>query len=320
MGAGSILGAASIEGAMTLAANGIRFDDAKVELDGNGAEGTLSLDLSRAKPSVTGALAFATLDLSAYIEAMRADLITDAAWLFAPARIPFAETIDADLRISAREVAAGAMRAGDTAATVAVKDGQVDIGLGEARFDGGTISGRLEAGRNGQSLSATLLARLTNMPASAIAALAGTSALAGTADVSLDVSSSGGSWAEFANSVTGGGKIAVADGSLTGFDLVKVGDMLADPLAPPLAAGGDATPFARLDATLAVAGGDVHTDDLTMDGKNFRLSLSGGGSVLSGSVKAIGRLAAAGDDVPITVSGTWRAPVVERGPPAGTGG
>jgi uncharacterized protein involved in outer membrane biogenesis len=150
--------------------------------------------------------------------------------------------------------------------------------------------------------------------------LAGASALAGTADVSMDVISRGRSWAEFARGVSGGGRVVVADGSLAGFDLAKVVDALADPLAAPLAAGDDATTFAKLDATVAVAGGDVHTDDLTMDGKGFRLSLSGGGSVLSGSVNASGRLAAAGDDIPIAVSGTWRAPVVERGPPARTGG
>ncbi|HEY5082129.1 MAG TPA: AsmA family protein [Bauldia sp.] len=320
MGTGSILGAASIEGAMTLAAAGIRFDKAKVELDGNSAEGTLGLDLAGRKPAVTGTLAFATLDLSAYIEAVHADLTTDAAWLFAPARLPFAEAINADMRLSANQVVVGATRVSAVAATVIVDNGQVNVGLGEARFRGGAITGHLDIGQDGPMLAAAMQARLTDMPANAMTLLAGASALAGTADVSMDVISRGRSWAEFARGVSGGGRVVVADGSLAGFDLAKVVDALADPLAAPLAAGDDATTFAKLDATVAVAGGDVHTDDLTMDGKGFRLSLSGGGSVLSGSVNASGRLAAAGDDIPIAVSGTWRAPVVERGPPAPTGG
>ena len=321
MGAGSILGAASVEGTVTIAGRSIAFDKAKIELDGNSAEGRLGVDFAGPRPSVDGTLAVGTLDLSAYIEAIRADLTADAAWLIAPARLPFAEAIDADLRLSAGEVAAGAIRVGRAAATVLVRDGQVDVALGDAHFEGGTFSAHLKAGGDGEALAATLAARFTAMPAqAALAAVAGVSALGGTADLSLDVAGRGRSWAEFAHSVAGPGKVDLTDGLLTGFNLTNVAAALTDPLAAPIAAGGDTTVFSKLEATFAVAGGEFRTDDLTMEGKDFRLSLAGDGSALSGGVKAAGRVATDGADVQIVVGGTWRAPTIARAAAAPNGG
>ena len=321
MGAGSILGAASIEGTVSAAARSIHFDKAKIELDGNSADGTLALDLGGPKPSVDGTLAFATLDLSAYIEAIRADLVTDAAWLVAPARLPFAEAIDADLQLSASDVAAGTTRTGQAAATVVVRNGRVDVALGEAHFRGGSVSAHLNAGQDGGTLSASLQTRFAAMPtATTLAMIVGDSALDGTADLSFDVASHGRSWVEFAHEIAGSGKVVITDGLLSGFNPTRVAAVLSDPLAVPMTPGGDQTAFSRLTATLAIAEGKLHTDNLTMEGKDFRVSLAGSGSVLSGSIDATGRIAGDGTEVPIAVSGTWHEPVIARPPPTPSGG
>ena len=194
------------------------------------------------------------------------------------------------------QVMIGKTRIGRTAAAVTIKNGALDIAVGEAEFYGGSIEGRLTAAPVGESLDAAarrrnspIFRRWRRSPTSP-----GISPLDGIATVDLDViAGRGRSWAAFANSATGTGTLVMPGGSMNGFDLPKIADELIDPLAAPVAGGGGSTAFASLAADLAIDDGSISTTGLVMRGSDFRLSLAGKGSLFTGAVEAKARLATA---------------------------
>jgi len=313
MGTGSILGAGSIDGTIHWAGWTASFDVAVIELDGNGATGSLSADFGGSRPSVQGTLAADTIDLSPYVEAMRADLVAEGSWLIAPARLAFAEAIDADLRISASQALIGATRIGKMAAAVTIRSGVLDVSVGEAQFYGGTLEARIGAAMAGDMLVGRAEAKLSNVPAGvALSDLVAISVLDGTAAVSLTVAGRGASWGELARSVGGTAKVAIVDGSLAGFDVSSVAEVMADPLSEPMRPGTATTAFADLTATLTISEGNLTTDDLTMTGEGFALAMAGKGSVLNGLVDAKARIMTERDEVPIAITGRWRVPTIAR--------
>ena len=315
MGTGPILGAAAIRGSVGIVGASVSFDRATIELDGNSAEGALGVTFAGARPAVHGTLAAERLDLSAYFEAIRADLIAEGSWLVAPARLAFAEAVDADIRISAAEMILGSIRIGKTAAAVGIKDGKLDIAVGEAEFYGGNLAARIAAGLEGEVLATTAHAKFTDVSALvALNDLVGIAALDGTATVTVDVGSRGRSWAEVAHGIAGTANVAITNGALNGLDVDAIAEAMTDPLAEPITAGGGTTAFSSLAADLAIGEGDLSTDDLVMEGDTFRVALAGRGSVLNESVDAKARLTLGTAELSLVIAGTWQAPLVAREP------
>ena len=311
MGQGSILGAGSIEGVANWTRSTISFDQADVELDGNTAQGALAATFGGVRPAVEGTLSTDKLDLSPYLEAIRADVTAAGPWPMAPARLPLAAALDADVRLSADEVIMAGATTGRTVATVALEDGALDVGVGEADFLGGKVTANLDLAAADDGLAAKASATFDTVPAGPVLAdLAGISALNGSASATFDLTSRGKTWGEVANNLAGTGKIAVADGSLAGFDMAALATAMGDPLAEPVSVGAGTTFFAGLTATLAIATGKISSDDLTMRGSDYALSLKGSGSVLSGSVQAAGTLIKGGESDALAITGTWSEPTV----------
>jgi hypothetical protein len=77
-------------------------------------------------------------------------------------------------------------------------------------------------------------------------------------------------------------------------------------------AGDSVTVFSDLTATLAIAEGNLATDDLSMVGNGYTVGVAGKGSVLNGLIDAKARIVAGETAVPVTITGKWRAPVVAR--------
>ncbi|MEJ0012085.1 MAG: AsmA family protein [Bauldia sp.] len=313
MGTGPILGAASVRGTVAIAGPSIDFTAASLELDGNSAEGSLGVSFAGVRPAIAGRLTTQRLDLSAYAEAIRADLLTTGSWLIAPARMPFAEAVDAEVSFTMGQVTMGATEIGDTWATVSIKDGNVDAQLQGANFYAGQIGAHLRMASAGGVLSADAHLDIKGVPATpALANLAGVTALDGNVTGALDLNASGRGWGEFVNSVAGKGRLAIGEGKLSGVDLAAVADQLDNPFAGPIVAGRGETRFRQVDADFAVASGALSTSNLFMEGDDFRLALSGQGSLLSGATEARATLTNATETIPLSIAGTWRQPAIAR--------
>jgi AsmA protein len=313
MAAGAILGTASIEGAVSVSGRTIAFKPATIELDGNRAEGAVSFVLAEPRMTVEGTLATERLDLSPYYEASRADIARDGSWLITPTSLDFADAIDADVQISAATVLIGATRLGSVAAGITVRGGAIGVDITQGQFYGGKFVASLGAGMLADNLVAGAEVEMSGVPARvALADLAGIDALDGTAALSLSIQSRGARWGEFVLALGGTGALSVTRGVLTGIDVVDIARTMADPLAQPIDAFDGATAFSSLAATLAIGDGGFATDNLTMKGNGYSLTLKGKASLINGLVEGTAEVAAGGDIIPLKVSGRWRAPTIAR--------
>ena len=316
IGAGSILGTASISGPVDWSGTSITFRQAAVELDGNSATGTLAATLAGAHPNVTATLSLDSLDLSPYLESIRADVGAEGSWVISPARIPFADALDAEINLAATQVVLGKIHIGKTSAAMSIKNGTLALDVHDARFYGGRLEARIGARMDGDTLSGKAQLTLAAVPAQLpLADLAGIASLDGTTDATLDLSTRGRIWGEVVHDITGIGQVHITDGTLRGFSLNALASHFADPLAAPVSAGSGSTSFAELAAGLVIDDGTLHTDNLVMTGKDYALRLAGRGSVLSGAVNALAMLTTSGFNIPLAVTGTWREAEVDRQPP-----
>ncbi len=317
MGNGSTLGAASIKGAVKWLGPTVSFTNATVELDGNSAEGALSADFAGPLPKIQGTLAAKKLDLSPYIEALRADIKSDGQWLIAPVSLPIVNMLEADLRLSTDQMLIGAVRLDDAAVTATVDQDRITVDVGEARFYGGTLEAQITGGITDQFLWSRAEAQVHDVSARpALTDLATIGAIDGSATASVALGGQGQTWAEFAQNVAGSIKFTLADGSLQGVDLNALAAAAADAPYEPVSPGYGVMPFSRMAGTIAVNGGTFQTDNLTVSGKGFDVALSGWGSLVSGLVEAKSSLAMATSadkvqDIPVAITGTWRRPQFE---------
>ncbi len=313
MGNGSILGPASIEGTMTWLGPTISFSKASVGLDGNEAQGFVSIDFSGARPAIQGTFAAAKLDLSPYFEAAVADMSTAGPWPFAPATLPLVDRLDTDLRISAGQVLVGQMQLGNVAATAAMKDGSLALNIGEAQLYGGKFGARFVATMQGDKLAGSIKGRVDAMPVQLpLNDILASGALTGATTATFNVGARGATWGEVARSAAGTADINIANGTITGFDVKELAGRMTDPLAEPMAPGAGATDFTHLAGTLAIESSILSTADLAIEGENYTVALAGRGSLLTGSVEAKAKLATKEQQtpIPLTISGTWRAPLI----------
>lgn len=316
------LDAASISGTATLSGPGVTFEQATMHLDGNQATGSLTFALGDDRPVVRGKIAAERLDLTAYLEAARADIAASGPWLIAPTRLPFADALDADIDFSTAQLTAGPARLGDISGRLRVNAGSVDLTVDGAQFYGGTLAGNARAAMIGEEFVFDLDAEVSGVPARvALTDIAGVDGLDGTGAATLKIGGRGKTWGEFARSLTGNSAVTLAGGSIAQ-DLPAIAAAMSDPLAGEIEPEGGTTPFSALAATLAISGGILTTGDLAMKGPTAAVTLSGTGSVVTGLVDATARVVSGSDDVAVNVSGGWRRPVITRqspSPPSATG-
>ncbi|MEO8667297.1 MAG: AsmA family protein [Bauldia sp.] len=313
---GSTLGAAAIEGKLNWNQSSIAVTEAKLELDGNVAEGTVSANLDGPRPAIQGTLALGQLDLSPYLEAFRAEL-NAAPGTAEPIRMPLLAAVDLDLRVSTEQVLLGSARIGNVAAAASVKDGRLAVEIGGAQLYSGSLAAKFSAEMRGDRFVGDIEAKMSAVPAGlALSEFAGVTALDGTGDATLAVEGSGRSWNEVAHTLSGTVKLGLVGGSLAGLDMARIAAILDERAASAPAASGS-TGFSSGAATLTIADGAITTSDLSAEGTDFRVDLSAQASLFSPAVSGLGTLtirsATAGDTgtaLPFELGGTWREPEI----------
>lgn len=317
MDSGPILGAGLIEGDLNWIGTSFTFPDARIELDGNVADGSVSIDLADRKPRVQGTLALRRLDLSAYLEALRARVNKEGGWQEAPIEIPLLDLADVDVRLSAGEILLNSVRLGKSAAAVTINDGRLGINLGEAQFYGGRLEADAAVDSGGETLKGSVQITVDDTPAAvALNDLAGFALVDGATSARIELSGEGQTWGALADSLVGMADVKVTDGALVGFELGQLANLsgaydVADP-----APGSGTVPLTSLTATLKLADGKISSDAILAEGETFTIDVGGEVSLFDLDVRARGVLKAERRDgdsdrrrnIPFVVSGSWFAP------------
>lgn len=315
------LGAAQIRSSAELARGVLSLGDAKLTLDGNTGEGAVSVNLAAPRPAFQATLAFDTLDLTAYADAIATLVDASRAAPAAPLGWPRLDRFDVDLRLSADAVRVDSETFGRTAASAALRDGRLDLAIGEMMLYGGRLSASLSADMRNDTPSASLQARVDGIQLhAALSDMFALSALDGTASGTLSLQARGESWNGLLASLAGKGSGVVTDGTIDGFNLTALGTTATQPNATVLASGS--TRFQTAKGDFTVQSGTVKTDNLTLQATGYRIALGGQGALGEPEVSARGLISFGGSAaregsavrLPFVIGGSWRHPAFAPSP------
>lgn len=205
LGSGSGLGAFQARGPLEFSPSEIAFSDATFSLDGNEATGAFSFKWGgdRRRAAIDGTLAFKSYDIGPFLTPQGAPRQNPATSLSLAdyfsltashsAVLPLADQIDADLRVSATTVSAGAIKFGRGAATFSLKDGALLADLAELEIGkGARCGGQLGLHAEKNVPSYTLRGKIETIDLAVLTnALWSYNVLAGAGDVTLDLKATG---------------------------------------------------------------------------------------------------------------------------------
>ncbi len=157
---GAAIGALSVDSHVNGTAQRMKFENAKLTLDGNPGNGTVEVALpgGGATPSVAGTLAFDKIDLRSFLAAFASlGIHTGPKGAGIDPGVP--DQVNLDLRLSAQNATAGSVALSSVAATAQVKQGLAAFDISEAKVFGGTvqIGLRMDRGHGNNSVEVRVL-------------------------------------------------------------------------------------------------------------------------------------------------------------------
>jgi len=323
----------AIKGTVKAEGDRYAFDAESLSLDEISGKGRVALALGGARPALSGNLDLAMLDVTPYMppptedgadaggEAADTQAADAGATEWSDERLDLAglKAADVDFDIAAEGIKAREITVGQSALSIALKDGRLQADLTELTLYEGQGSGRVVADGSAEvpAIAATFdLQGVTARPL--LRDAAGFDRLAGTGAIQLDVRGQGRSQKAIVGDLDGVGAISFRDGAVIGLNLAAMVRNLGG------AFGGDGeekkTDFAELSGTFTIEDGLLKNDDLMM--LNPLLRIRGAGSVdlpkrtvdYRVTPKAVATLKGQGDEtqrsgvaVPVIVEGPWHA-------------
>ncbi len=301
----------------TIGGGAVSLSSVNVELDGNTAEGALTLATDGHR-GVQGTLAADALDLTPYISGIRVLATNERNWNRLPISLDGLTDFDLDLRLSAASVKIAGAQLGRTAIAANMRGGKLDLAIGEAQAFGGTAKGSL--GLIAAEGSATVSSRLQFLDvdlASCLGQMFGVHKLEGRGNLALNLDGSGPSVLALASTLNGSANLTAHGGALAG---VNVEQWLRRLERRPLSGNGDfrsgRTPFDQLTLNLKVVQGVVSVDDMHVEGPAVRIAAGGQALVptreldLKGVATLISSTTGNEFALPFIVTGQWDDPVM----------
>ncbi|MEA2934283.1 MAG: AsmA protein [Variibacter sp.] len=295
----------------------IALSKVNVEVDGNSAEGVLTL-VTEHQASLQGTLAAETLDLSPYVAAVQLSE-GDRDWSRLPITSDSFGSLEFDLRLSAGKVSVAGATVGRTAIATSYRDGRFNLNIGESHAFGGNLKGSLAMarGQNGADVRAQLNFTEVDLDTS-INALFGIRRLEGRGDISLMAEASGSTVLGLTRTLNGSGALVAERGAVTG---VNVEQLLRRLERRPLSGSGDyrsgRTPFEKLAISMKIVDGVASVEEVRLEGPAVKLALGGSAAIptrdldLKGTASLMGSNAKEqGFELPFVVRGRWDDPVM----------
>lgn len=325
MDEGGGFGAYRVTGQMAREGETTTLTDLALHLDAIDATGNLTLlNQENGRLRVTGALNSSTLDLNPYLPAPAQDgqdgVAVNTAWSADPLDLSGLRALDANLNLALGSLKFQRMTFSNVALGLRIANGAADARLTRiAMYDGGGTA-RLIADGSGTVPRIAVEIDAQNVQAETLLRDAiGFDKITGRGRLQASLVGQGASQAAIMRSLRGSAAFTFNDGQWKGVNLAQMARSLQSlRTGQQAAAQGNATDFAELSATLAIADGVAATDNLRM--LNPYVRLDGSGLINIGSQTIDMRLApravrsaegqggdatVAGLGIPFRVSGPW---------------
>ena len=249
---GASLAGLAISGEAAVDKDGLDISTARVSLGGNTGTGGLRVGFGD-RPLISGTLAFQSLDLTAYLSDP-GSLRASPDWKLEAIDPDWLRTVDADIRLSSEQVTAGRLSLAETATVILVEDGVLEVGIAQASFFGGALTGRLSLTDKDDGAAAQAQLRANGFSlAEAGRMLDLDRPLSGQSSISGDLSTDGATLGDLLANMDGTVTIGAAAGALPGFGL--------DALAASMLTGAPVSAIAArgsLPVLMADTGAPVH--------------------------------------------------------------
>lgn len=216
------IGAVSVAGQITGDAKRIKLENAEVNLDGNPATGVLDLALGENMPTLSGTLAFETLDLKSFVPAFTP--LTPGADE-GPAKIDeaFSDRVNLDLRLSATQATAGTIKLAEVAATVQIKSGLSVFDISDAAAFGGNVQTSIRFDRKPEGTQVEMRLLAADIDGGAFGTTAGMTRFVpiGRGTISVILKGPGRAWDSILENAQGSISASFGEGALSDFDLAS---------------------------------------------------------------------------------------------------
>jgi AsmA protein len=301
----------------TIGGGVISLANVNVELDGNTAEGVLTLSAGDRR-MVQGTLAAEALDLTPYVSGMRLLAANERNWDRLPITLDGFADLNLDLRLSAASIKIAKAQLGRTAVAANMRDGKLDLTINESQAFGGVIKGAVGLASTAGNIEATTHVQFVDVDLeSSLSQVFGIDRLAGRGNLALNVDGSGDTVMAITNTLNGTASLNAHAGALIG---LNVEQLLRRLERRPLSGNGDfrsgRTPYDQLVLSLAIDHGVVSVDDMHIDGPAVRLAVAGQASVplrdldLRGTATLVSGATSNEFELPFVVQGRWDDPIM----------
>lgn len=299
--------------------SGLTASELSIDLDGNRADGTMSLAIDASRPVLQGTLAASTADLSAYAGGFSLVTADGRDWSREALDIKPLSGFDLDLRLSAGKIIFGKNQAEKVALAASVKDGRFTLSAGEAQLFGGTLRGTAEIGPAPGGAKIRVDANIKDFnSAEGVGAITGNRAMEGVGTFTLALAGSGANVNEITHDLKGNAELSVANGALTGINIEGALRALSrKPLSVLSEFHGGRTPFDHFMAKLAITDGNAAFEQAQIDSGSVAVRLKGLASIPARGLdlRGVARLipatgASANLALPFYVRGNWSDPVL----------
>jgi len=295
----------------------VSLSNVNVELDGNSAEGALTLS-SDGHRLVQGTLAADALDLTPYVSGVRLLARNERNWNGLPIALDGIADFNLDLRLSAASIKIAATQLGRTAVAATMRDGKLDLTVGEAQAFGGVAKGTLGLAAADNGVAVTSHMQFVDVDLeNCLSQVFGMHRLEGRGNLAVNLEGSGDSVLAVTQALNGTASLKAQSGAVTG---INVEQLLRRLERRPLSGSGDfrsgRTPFDQLVINLKVEQGMISVDDMHIDGPAVRLAVAGQASVptrdldLKGVATLVSTTSTNEFDLPFVVQGPWDDPIM----------
>ena len=265
-----------------------------------------------------GTLAADALDLTPYVSGVRLIARNENNWAQLPIALDGFNDFNLDLRLSAASMKIGDAQLGRTAVAATMRDGKLDVTIGESQAFGGVAKGTLGIANADDGVAVASHMQFLDVDLeSCLGQIFGVRRLQGRGNLAVNLDGSGDSVLAVTHALNGTATLSAQSGALTG---INVEQLLRRLERRPLSGNGDfrtgRTPYDHLAINLKVDHGVVSVDDMHIDGPAVRLAVAGQASVPTRDLdlKGVATLVSSGTadefDLPFVVQGPWDDPIM----------
>lgn len=294
----------------------VSLTNVNVELDGNRAEGVLTLATDGHR-AVQGTLAADSLDLTPYVKGARLMATNERTWDRLPIALDGLADYNLDLRLSAASIKIANAQLGRTVAAANMSGGKLKVTIADSQAFGGSATGAFGIGNGKDGIEVSSHVRFDEVDlGSCVSQIFGLHKLEGHGSLTLDVDGSGSSVWAVTHTLNGTASLTAHDGALIGIDVEQLLQRLEK---RPLSGNGDfrtgRTPFDRLGLDVKIDQGMISVQKLEFKGPAVKLQLAGEASIpsrdldLQGTATLVSANTADEFALPFTVQGPWDNPV-----------